>query len=295
VTFWWLWSYGALEDFWFILTQYMPLYIEQTDSHGYVTPEVRRIYLWMFWSKFGGFPTLLPGALLLLYLTLGFRRQIERAKQIRFYTFTALTVIYALVPILSGQFWAYHYFPYIFFAILSTSALLDIARAPRMNQSIKAVCVVLLAFALASNLFPVKHLEWQQRNEQYRLILAKDMETALRKWVPEGGRVQPVDWTEGALHAMMRARIPIATRFFYEFHFAHHVSRDINATLRTEFMDSLNANPPEVILVAHSRASVFGLDVSYDFPEFDAFRDGQYERVEQDPRYAIYLRRDLAS
>lgn len=295
VTFWWLWSYGALDDFWSILTQYMPLYIEQTGSHEYVTPEMRRQYVLMFWVKFGGFSTLLPGALMLAFLTLRLRKQIKRAKQIRFYTFAALTGIYALVPILSGQFWTYHYFPFIFFAALSASALLSIVRAPFANQTTKLVCLALLAFTLASNVFAVQHLEWQQKNEKSRIALAKDMETSLRKWVPEGGRVQPVDWTEGALHAMMRARIPIATRFFYEFHFAHHVSRDINATLRTEFMDSLNANPPEVILVAHSRASVSGLDVSYDFPEFDAFRDGQYKRVEQDKRYAVYLRRDLAS
>lgn len=295
VAFWWLWSYGALENFWFIVTEYTPLYIQQTESHGFIPAELRPFYISLLWTKFAGFWTLLPGVALLLFVTIGYHTRISRQNLILLRTIIALVVVYGLVPILSGQFWGYHYYPFIFFAILAVSALLGMAFEPILSKPGQIACITLAAFCIAHNFSHMPELERRQENQKTRITLAKDMETSLRKWVPEGGHVHPIDWAEGALHALMRARIPIATRFFYEFHFAHHVSTDVNAALRAELMDSLSSNPPEVILLAHNRSKVYGLDVSYDFPELDAFRDSRYRRVEQNKLYDIYLRRDLAS
>lgn len=293
--FLWIWSYGALDRFLFILTEYTPLYIQQTQSHAFTSPERRTQYLWQLWIKFAGFWTLLPGALMLSLLILGYRKLIARRMLILLSTITGLVAVYGVVPVLSGQFWDYHYYPFIYFAIMAASALLGLAMGPYFSQSGKRACFAIVALTIGLNLSPVNNLEWRRDDARIRVALAKDMETALRKWVPEGGRVQPIDWTAGALHAMMRARIPIATRFFYDFHFAHHASSDVNAGLRAEFMNALMDAPPEVILVAHTRMKVHGLDVSYDFPQLDAFTDTYYRPVGQNAQFDILLRRDLAS
>lgn len=293
--FWWLWSYGALERFIFILTEYTPLYIQQTLSHEFVTSERRAQYLWDLWPSFAGFWKLLGGATMLLILTIGYRAKIERRVQIILASIVAMAVIYGHVPILSGQFWDYHYFPFIYFGILTTCALLTFVTEPFLERSGKIACLAIVAFTLFAHIRPVPNLEWRQEDAQIRLALTKEMETALNTWVPEGGRVQPIDWTVGALHAMMQARVPIATRFFYDFHFAHHVDSAVTTGLRREFIGTLTDNPPEVLLVALTRLKLHGLGVSYDFPELDAFRDGNYIRVQKNKAFEVYLRRDLAS
>lgn len=291
--FWWLWTYGALEEFLFILTEYTQYYIQQTQSHAFTTPERRAQYLWDLWIKFAGFWTLLPGTLMLAVLVLGYRTQIARSRAIVLTTLVASVAIYGLVPVLSGQFWDYHYFPFMYLSILAASALFGFALEPVLTQGGRLACFGVVAVTLGLNIAPVPNLEWRQGDAKERLALALDMETALRKWVPENGHVQPIDWTAGALHAMMRARIPIATRFFYDFHFAHHASTPINARLRSRFLDELATAAPEVMLIAHTRMKVFGLDVSYEFPELDAFMENGYRVVEENAQFSVLLRRDL--
>ena len=33
------------------------------------------------------------------------------------------------------------------------------------------------------------------------------MEAALERWLPDGGKVQPIDWTSGVVHAMLRQQV----------------------------------------------------------------------------------------
>lgn len=289
----WLWSYGALERFIFILTEYTPLYIQQTQTHAFTTSELRTEYLWRLWNKFAGFNKYLPAILVLPLLILAYRPKIERRRQIILQAITAMAIVYGLLPIMSGQFWSYHYFPFLFFAIMATSALLAVALEPFVTKGPKAACLMLVTAMLGLTFVPVVDQDRLRDGSRARIEVVKDMENALTKWVPEGRRVQPIDWTAGALHAMMRTRTPIATQFFYDFHFAHHVSTDINAQLRAEFMSALTTAPPEAFLVAHNRSKVNGLDVSYEFPELEAFRNEGYVLVEKNPEFDVYLREDI--
>ena len=295
VAFLWLWTSGALPYFWFILSEYTALYLQQTQAHVFTTPERRLRYLFEIAPTFAGFWPLLPGVLILALVLRVHWRDLPRQTRIIVTSILALTVVYGAVPILSGQFWDYHYFPFIFFAILSTSALFGLLWVPFWNEGRRFACLAVVVLTLALNVAPVGNLEWRQQDARDRIALAFEMESALRKWVPEGGSVQPIDWTAGALHAMMRARVPIATRFFYDFHFAHHVSSDVTKGLRAEFIAALEADPPEVMLIAHGRVKVFGIDASYDFPELERFMDTRYLPVETNARFDILVRRDLAS
>jgi len=157
ITFLWLWSYDALEPFLFILTQYTPLYIQLTQLHAFLTPEDRMQYLKDLWPTFAGFWILLPGPLMLAMLTFATRARMARDHLILLATFSAMTAIYGLLPILSGQFWDYHYFPFIFFAILSSSALLGVALTS--SHPIKMAGLAMVALSLFLSLNPVANLE----------------------------------------------------------------------------------------------------------------------------------------
>lgn len=293
-SFVWLWSYGALERFVYILTEYTPLYIQQIGTHAFTTPELRAQYVWQVFDDFAGFKKFLPALLILPFLVLLYRKSMERRRQILFHTITAMVIIYGLVPAVSGQFWSYHYFPFLFFAVMAISALLALASEPFLSRGPQAACLLLVAVSLGTSLVPVVNQHELRSGAHKRIEMVKDMEASLEEWVPEGGRVQPIDWTQGALHAMMRTRTPIATQFFYDFHFAHHVSTEVNAQLRAEFLSALKAAPPEVFLIAHNRSRVSGLDVSYDFPELLSFQASNYVVVEENPEFDILLRRDIS-
>jgi hypothetical protein len=113
--------------------------------------------------------------------------------------------------------------------------------------------------------------------------------------VPEGGRVQPIDWTSGAVHAMLRRKVLPATPYLYDYHFHHHVGTRINSDLRQAFMAALEQDPPEVFLELAEYPRVSGLNTSDRFPARDAFLQDRYSVVEQTGHYTVYLRRDLAS
>ncbi len=176
------------------------------------TPERRLRYLFEIAPTFGSFWPLLPGALILPLVLRAYWHNLEHKTRITLTSILALTLVYGTVPILSGQFWDYHYFPFVFFAILSTSALFGLLWEPFWAANRRIACFGVVILTLALNLSPVSNLEWRQKDAQDRVALAFEMEEALRRWVPEGGSVQPIDWTAGALHAMMRARVPIRRR-----------------------------------------------------------------------------------
>src|SRR2546430_1427419 len=43
--------------------------------------------------------------------------------------------------------------------------------------------------------------------------------TAMRIYLRPGDTVQPIDWTDGVIHAMLRLEIPSATPFYYDYVF----------------------------------------------------------------------------
>lgn len=85
-----------------------------------------------------------------------------------------------------------------------------------------------------------------------------------------GDRVQVLDTTEGAKAVALRARLPSATRFVYDFHFFHDVGSPVNEELRAELIRSFDEAQPRFVIVSGSswshRRSFAALA---DFPELE--------------------------
>ena len=287
----WLWSNGALEDFVFLLTEYLPLHIQQSTYHVFLAPDDRLKYLINEAVKFGGFWVLVAGPVALTVFQLLGRKLLTRPQIIIFSTLILLSAAYSLLPILAGQFWNYHYFPFIFFSSLSAVSCFGFF-APKFRKGIRALALLtacLIPLLQAALLFDPRLAEKNQRDTE--MVLG--MEAALANWLPEGGYVQPIDWTKGAIHAMLHARARLATPFLYDYHFRHHVSGPVTQHLRQEFMEALLASPPDIFLDVPTRPKMKGLDISYDWPEFDRFLSQNYKIVETAEHHIIYLRNGL--
>jgi len=284
----WLWSVDALEDFLFLVRAYLPLHIQQSTYHVFLAPDDRLKYLAKEAVKFGGFWILIAGPVTLTLLQLWCRKILKRHQHIMIATLTLLCATYSLIPILAGQFWNYHYFPFIFFASLSAVACLTFA-AKSYKTEIRTIALLapaVVLFAQAAILFDGKLPEKNQRDTQMVL----DMEAALARWLPENGRAQPIDWTKGAVHAMLHQRTTLATPFLYDYHFRHHVSGPVTSKLRETFMEALRATPPDLFLEVPTRPKMKGLDISYDWPEFDRFLEDNYTIVEAAEHHVIHLK-----
>ena len=94
----------------------------------------------------------------------------------------------------------------------------------------------------------------------------------LRADLKPGDTVQPLDWTDGAVHAMLISEAQIATRFVYAFSFYHHISSRYIKDLRREFIAALHrAKPRFIIKMENGFPWVHGLDTTKDFADLDRF------------------------
>ena len=103
-------------------------------------------------------------------------------------------------------------------------------------------------------------------------------------------RVQPLDWTGGAVHAMLIAEARPATRFIYNYHFYHHISRPYIQHLRKELMEGLTANPPRLIIEVDASPRPTGIDTTTEFPELSSFIASTYRAAKRGDGYTVFER-----
>ena len=121
---------------------------------------------------------------------------------------------------------------------------------------------------------------------------AEEIGAYLEAHLEDGDTVQPLDWTGGAVHGMLLARAPLATRYLYDFHFYHHVSeREIRAQ-RLRFLTELAAARPRFVVRVTDRPWPTGEDTSAVFSELEAYLDLHYATAARGEGYSILERRE---
>ena len=103
--------------------------------------------------------------------------------------------------------------------------------------------------------------------------------------------VQPVDWVGGAAHAMLIARVKIATPFIYDEYFYHNVNDPYIQELRARFVQALSQTLPRFIIEVYDDgpyAEPTGPNTSREFPEFRDFLAKHYSVVQEGQGYRIY-------
>ncbi|MGC8856837.1 MAG: hypothetical protein ACP5QU_08565 [Anaerolineae bacterium] len=286
----WLARGGMLAPFLEIARNYWPLYA-QINGEMEVPPGAAR---WLFilkqTARLGGNAVwLLPAGLGLILAESAFRPFPIRLRQV--FILAGLTLVYALYPAFSGQFFDYHWLPFLYFVFLLASLCLLEDTSPRWQ--VAATLALLLAIAV--NLRPPVVMLRQIAGKPIAPLGGRidRMAEFLQKQLRPGDTVQPLDWTGGTLQAMLISRASLATPFVFDFYFYHHVSHPYIQGLRTRFLQALQAHPPRFILEITSadKPWVSGTDTSRDFPALRQFLAENYRPIQQKEDYVIYEHR----
>lgn len=283
----WLAVTGALTPFIGIATNYWPLYA-QINGQMEITASGARIPFLLNQSlRLGGNGLWLIPALIGIYFN----------QNKKTYLLASLALCYAIYPALSGQFFPYHYIPFMYFIILLAS-LSIFPSSLFFPLSRKVFVLQLSSFILLLTLIHpspafVRQLEGKpiftaaSRADEISRFLEKNLDAS------RGDTVQPLDWTGGALLAMLETRAHIATPYVFDFYFYHHVSTPYIQSLRADFMSDLQKAHPRFIVevTAIDKPWVSGKDTTREFPELRAFLNENYSVTIQEDDYAIYERK----
>ncbi len=277
----WLAITGALTPFLGIATNYWPLY-SQINGQMEINAGAGRISFLLNQSlRLGGNGLWLIPALIGLYLN----------QNKKTYLLASLALCYAIYPAFSGQFFLYHYLPFVYFIILLASLSISTFDL----RPLTFISSFILLFVIALNIRPSTAFLRQLEGKPVFIAASRADEISrfLEKNLKDGDTVQPLDWTGGTLLAMLETRAHIATSYIFDFYFYHHVSEPYIQSLRADFMSDLKvANPRFIIEVtAIDKPWVSGEDTSRKFPELRTFLNENYSITIQKDDYVIYERR----
>jgi hypothetical protein len=288
-----MWRSGALGPLVEMMANYWPLYGRLGDDHQTLSGGDRVGYLIRQYRSLGGYGVWLGPAALGAFVALH-ATPLDPRQRRHVHALLALTFAYSLYPLFSGQFWRYHWFLLAFF-LAQTSALCLIRQPAAAGLARSLFAPSVLAFVLLT---------------MTPLGLARDALLGARPQAPKDGRVdaiasflqremrpgetvQPLDWTAGAVHAMLIARAPIATRYVYDFHFYHHVSRPYIQELRRRFIMELSDARPRFLIemTTDDKPWVSGRDTTRRFEALEAFIRGGYTVAVEGKGFRIHERR----
>lgn len=280
---------GALPALTDIASGYWPLYGSLTGAHRTIAGAARWRYLLHGFLDFGLHRALLLPALAGLLLAIDSALPAPKRRLVRL--LAGLTVCYALYPLFSGQFWDYHWLIFLYWicVLVALSFAERPAGRPAAHQLLP---LALFLFTLALGLrFPAE-VRAQLHGQPLPPVKEGRVDAIagyLRAHLRAGDRVQPLDWTGGAVHALLLSRARLATPFMYDFHFYHHVSHRYTQELRQRFLRDLTAAPPRYIVeITRDKPWVSGADTTRDFPDLYHFIAARYTVALRGDGFIIY-------
>lgn len=280
---------GTLQDFSFLARNYWPLYGAMNKRHELML-DGRATYLLTEFLAFGRQAWwLLPmGAGTLL----GWRNtRSDDENRHRFLLLLGLAGSFLVYVLLAGKFWVYHWLPFMYFAC----QLAALSASEVDSRPLAIVAAIILLSVSAMRFRPAAFADGRLLGGVMQPLKGDRVERLteyLLENVGPGQTVQPLDTSGGAIDAMLKARVPLATRFVYDFQFYHHVHLPFIQELRKEFLEELELTKPDFIIeIRTRRATPSGPRTTPFFPELRAFLR-EYRTSEMvAPGVSVYRRR----
>lgn len=274
---------GGLFPFLDITLHYLPLYIHMTGYHMPIEGWERIHYIFIS-TLIGSFKIYLPIAAIGLFV-LGKSTQMKQHVA----ALTALLFLSILYPAFTGQFWDYHWIPFQYLNLCLASLALRVYYEDYLHFSYIVVIISWIFVFIVLCLVQVDTKLHQTETYSYQLEVADKVSAFLKKNLHEGETVQPLDWTGGAVHGMLLAQAPLATRFIYDFHFYHHINSPYIQNLRREFVSELILHKPRYIIeVIENKPWPTGPNTTLTFPELHSILTDNYKVCMQDSKFIIY-------
>lgn len=289
----WVWRQGAWPAFLDMTLHYLPLYLRLTGEHVTIAGFNRLLYLLQSYGKLGGLGLWLAAAAV-GWLGGWLHGNWQPQQKEQSLLLAALAFLYSLYPLFSGQFWDYHWLPFHYFILLTAALCLTPPRAADLSRGQRLAPLATLAIVLLLALAPTHEFYgqlWGQPPRPPSQGRADAIAAFLRQHLAPGDSVQPLDWTGGAIHGLLQAEARLATPFFYDFYFYHHISSPVIQGMRRAFLQDLAAAPPRFIVEVTQKRRPTGADTTTEFPELRAFMAAHYRLAAGGEGYVIYERR----
>ncbi len=287
-----LWRVDALRDFLGIISNYYPLYSEISGDHVRLVGLDRLKYMYNAYFTFGQDTIWFMPAVLGVYISI-FHSRLADAQKNQVLLLVGLAFAYSIYALLSFQFHPYHWLPFLYFLLfLSSTCFVEQSGAIHRMAQLVPVGAFLLAIFLGIRPPP----------EFYAQIAGQPLAPPIGGRVDEiasylnshmiaGDKVQPLDWTGGAVQGMLIAGAQVATSFIYDYQFYQNTSSAYILNLRRQFIDELDSsNPRFIIQVETNKPWVTGPGTTTDFPELQRILGSNYRVGLQGDGYVIWER-----
>jgi hypothetical protein len=282
---------GALPYFVEMVRDYLPLYAQIGGNIVIMEPGDRIFSLVRGLAVISGmWPLVAGGVLAGLYArAYGGSSNSKRAMELML----GLAVCFWILPAFSGQFWLYHWLPLLFVSCLllcvPLAPLLDNVKLQSVGAVLLSATVILLSFYVLKPAFSSA----TSAPGQPKAGRVDEMVDFLRSRLKPDDTIEPLDWTGGAVHAMLILRAKLPTRYMQDFYFYHHVSSPVIQRMRDEFVDGLERSQPRFVIqvLAEDKPWPSGRDTTREFPRLERFLSSSYMPVLEKPDFRILERR----
>jgi len=182
--------------------------------------------------------------------------------------------------------WEYHLYPLAAFAAVALFADASHLLASRAVVAAAFVgCVTLASVLLGLKGVEAAQAPWIAEKARRVNAVVADLDGQLAP----GDLVQVLDTTEAGIHALLRLRVRQPTRFVYDFHFYHDRDSPTIARLRAEFLRTLDAHPPKLIVLFERGWPAGGYERVEEF-EGLRLRLAKYRVDRRGDGYIVYAR-----
>jgi len=287
--FLWAISKGGAGAFLEMFSEFVPLYA-QIDGGLQVTEEKRYFSAWSErFFQFGDRGILaLTGLFGIIAALFGGSSQATRHTALLTLAMLLAFSLYVMVP---NKYWTYHWTPFLYFSCLASGLIFRPFTPGKYSATRRLVGFGLFVFAVSSVSLPLNSVSRQLSADWVHLPnkgRVEHLADYLERNLKPGEYIQPLDWGSDSLHAMLKAKVKIATPFIYDFQFYHHVSNPYIQDLRKRFIKNLNSNPPKFVIDIKTKHQLSGHDVSREFPELWEFLEKFYTPVHETENLLIF-------
>ncbi|MBN1428877.1 MAG: hypothetical protein JXB07_10875 [Anaerolineae bacterium] len=285
---------GVLSNFIEIETQYVPLY-----SHVILTPTTidysdRFGHILRSYTALNGFGWWLIPAGVGIALVLRANQPESRHRRLVF-QMIGLAICYSLYPVVSGQFYNYHWLPFLY--CLMTLSALSLTGLPKTYPAaIRWLPILALAggLVLPPSQIPDALHGVYRRYVQGQPIppndggVADELATYLLTHYQPGDRVQVLGSGGPSMNSLLLADVIPATSFLSDIYFYHDLSHPLIQRYRQTFMSQLDQSQPRFVVDMYLRHFFIGPDSSIEFPEFSEWLARNYQLAYVSKTFAIY-------
>jgi hypothetical protein len=285
----WLWCSNGLDAFIDMTLHYLPLYQDLNGAHEMSTPAEQ----WqntLRWWKF--FLWIWPFSIAAGLVYGWYNTEKHSQQRALIFTLATLAACYNIYPLISGKFWDYHWIPYSYFSVMSSSVLLLPAKDKTLRGNLTSIfLVIFFLYTLSSQYLPWRGVQDQIKqypnisiNQQFESDVAK----FIREHLQPGETIQVIEQGGPSTLYLLQAEAVLATPYLGSFMFLHHVHDPYVQRAQQDLIQRLRENSPALFLVMADFTRPSGVDTITEIPGLKDFLNTNYEVIRKHPSFTFW-------